>query len=57
LWLEFPLCSVVMTDIAVVSIMPRLKKKTALRIGWDALALVFAYLVNIVFLHRLRGRG
>jgi cation:H+ antiporter len=49
--------AIVMTGIIVVSLMYRLEKKTALRIGWDALALMLAYLVNIVILFRLRGRG
>jgi cation:H+ antiporter len=49
--------AVIMTGIVVVSLMYRLEKKTALRIGWDALALMLAYLVNIVLLYRLRGRG
>ena len=49
--------AVIMTGIVVVSLMYRLEKKTALRIGWDALALILAYLVNIVLLYRLRGRG
>lgn len=49
--------AVIMTGIVVVSLMYRLEKKTALRIGWDALALILAYLVNIVLMYRLRGRG
>jgi cation:H+ antiporter len=49
--------AVIMTGIVVVSLMYRLEKKTALRIGWDALALILAYLVNISLLYRLRGRG
>lgn len=49
--------AVIMTGIVVVSLMYRLEKKTVLRIGWDALALILAYLVNIVILYRLRGRG
>jgi cation:H+ antiporter len=49
--------AVIMTGIVIVSLMYRLEKKTALRIGWDALALILAYLVNIVLLYRLRGRG
>jgi cation:H+ antiporter len=51
------LIALVMTGIVVVSLMYRLEKKTALRIGWDAMALVLAYLVNIALLYRLRGRG
>ncbi|MEK6745149.1 MAG: sodium:calcium antiporter [Nitrospirota bacterium] len=49
--------AVIMTGIVVVSLMYRLEKKTALRIGWDALALILAYLVNIVLLYRLRAQG
>jgi len=49
--------AVIMTGIVVVSLMYRLEKKTALRIGWDALALLLAYGVNILLLYRLRGRG
>ncbi len=49
--------AIIMTGIVVVSLMYRMEKKTALRIGWDALALMFAYLVNIILLFRLRGRG
>lgn len=46
-----------MTGIAVVGITYRLKKKTVLRLGWDALALLFAYIVNILLLYALRGKG
>jgi hypothetical protein len=46
-----------MTGIVVVRLMYRLVKKTALRIGWDALALILAYLVNIVLLYRMRAQG
>lgn len=49
--------AIVMTGIVVVSLTYRREKKTALRMGWDALALILAYLVNIVILFRLRGRG
>lgn len=49
--------AVIMTGIVVVSLVERLEKKTMLRLGWDALALVFAYLVNVVILFLLRGRG
>lgn len=49
--------AVIMTGIVVVSLMYRLEKKTALRIGWDALALILAYLVNIVLLYRMRAQG
>jgi cation:H+ antiporter len=49
--------AVVMTGIVVVSLMYRLERKTVLRIGWDALALILAYLVNIVLLYRMRAQG
>jgi cation:H+ antiporter len=49
--------AVVMTGIAMVSLEFRLEKKTILRIGWDALALLLAYIVNILLLYALRGRG
>lgn len=49
--------AVIMSGIVVVSLTYRMEKKTALRIGWDALALLFASLVNIALLYRLRGRG
>ncbi|MDH4162623.1 MAG: sodium:calcium antiporter [Nitrospirota bacterium] len=49
--------AVIMTGIVIVSLMYRLEKKTVLRIGWDALALALAYLVNIALLYSLRGRG
>jgi cation:H+ antiporter len=46
-----------MTGIAVVSLTYRIEKKTVLRLGWDALALLLGYLLNIYLLYRLRGRG
>jgi cation:H+ antiporter len=46
-----------MTGIAIVGLTYRLKKKTFLRIGWDALALVLAYIANILLLYALRERG
>jgi cation:H+ antiporter len=49
--------AVVMTGIVVVSLTYRLEKKTVLRIGWDALALILAYFVNIVLLYRMRAQG
>lgn len=49
--------AIIMTGIVVVSLMYRLEKKTALRIGWDALALLLAYGVNVFLLYRLRGQG
>ena len=49
--------AVMMTGIIVVSLTYRLQKKTMLRLGWDALALVLAFVVNILLLYVLRGRG
>jgi len=49
--------AVIMTGIVVVSLMYRLEKKTALRIGWDALALILAYLVNVFLLYKMRAQG
>jgi cation:H+ antiporter len=49
--------AVAMTGIAVVSLTYRAEKKTVLRLGWDALALIFGYIVNIYLLYRLRGEG
>jgi cation:H+ antiporter len=49
--------AVVMTGITIVSLTYRLERKTVLRLGWDALALLFAYIVNILLLYALRGRG
>lgn len=49
--------AIIMTGIVVVSLMYRLEKKTVLRIGWDALALLLAYLVNIALLYRMRAQG
>lgn len=49
--------AVVMTGIIIVSLTYRLERKTVLRIGWDALALLLAYIINILLLYSLRGRG
>jgi cation:H+ antiporter len=49
--------TVLMTGIAVVGLTYRLRSKAFLRLGWDALALVLAFVVNILLLYRLRGRG
>ena len=49
--------AVIMTGIAMVSLTYRLEKKAFMRIGWDALALIIGYIVNIYFLYALRGRG
>jgi cation:H+ antiporter len=49
--------AVIMSGIVAVSLMYRLEKKTALRIGWDALALILAYLVNVLLLYKMRAQG
>lgn len=49
--------AVLMTGIAVVSLIYRLERKTFLRLGWDAIAIFIAYLVNIYLLYSLRGKG
>lgn len=46
--------AVIMTGIVVVSLMYRTEKKTILRIGWDAIALITAYVVNILLLYKMR---
>lgn len=49
--------AVVMTGIAVVSLTYRLEKKVFLRLGWDAIAILLAYFVNIYLLYSMRGKG
>lgn len=49
--------AVIMTGIIIVSLTYRAEKKTVLRIGWDAAALLLAYIVNILLLYALRERG
>lgn len=49
--------AVIMTGIAMVSLTYRLEKKAFLRLGWDALALIFGYIINVYFLYALRGGG
>jgi cation:H+ antiporter len=46
--------AVLMTGIAIVSLTFRTEKKVVLRLGWDALALIMAYVVNIYLLYALR---
>jgi hypothetical protein len=43
--------------VLMASLIYRIEKKVFLRLGWDALALIFGYMVNIYFLYALRGRG
>jgi cation:H+ antiporter len=49
--------AIVMTGIAVVSLTFRIEKKTVLRLGWDAMALLLAYIANISLLYMLRDKG
>jgi len=49
--------AVLMTGIAIVSPTYRLKKKVFLRLGWDAIALLLAFIINIYLLYSLRGQG
>ena len=49
--------AVLMTGIAIVSLTYRLERKAFLRLGWDAIAILLAYIVNILLLYSLRGHG
>jgi cation:H+ antiporter len=49
--------AIIMTGITVVSLTYRTEKKMFLRLGWDALALILAYVVNVCLLYALRGAG
>lgn len=49
--------AVVMTGIAITGLIYRLEKKVFMRLGWDAIAIVLAYIVNIYLLYSLRGKG
>lgn len=49
--------AVLMTGIAIAGIMYRLEKKTFLRLGCDAVALLLTFIVNIYLLYLLRGMG
>lgn len=49
------LIAMIMTGIAVVSLTYRLKSKTFLRLGWDTVAIVLAYIVSIILLYSMRG--
>jgi cation:H+ antiporter len=49
--------AIAMTGIAVVSLTYRVERKTVLRLGWDAIALLLGYLVNVYLLYSLRGQG
>lgn len=45
-----------MTGIAVVGLSYRSVTKTFFRLGWDALALLLAYIANILLLYAMRGK-
>lgn len=47
--------AMIMTGIAIVALTFRAQRKTFLRIGWDAVALVVAFVVSIVMLYSMRG--
>jgi cation:H+ antiporter len=49
------LMAVLMTGIAIVSLTFRIEKKVVLRLGWDALSLILAYVVNIYLLYAVRA--
>lgn len=49
--------AVIMTGITIVSLEYRLEKKPFLRLGWDAIAILTAYMMNIYLLYTLRGSG
>jgi cation:H+ antiporter len=49
--------AVIMTGIAMVSLTYRLERKAFLRVGWDALALICGYIINIYILYLLRANG
>jgi cation:H+ antiporter len=49
------LMAVIMTGIAIVSLTYRTEKKAVLRLSWDALALILAYVVNIYLLYALKA--
>lgn len=49
--------AIIMTGIAIVSLTYRMEKKMFTRLGWDALALLMGYLVNVYLLFSLRSTG
>jgi Kef-type K+ transport system membrane component KefB len=46
--------AVLMTGVAIASLTFRIEKKAVLRLGWAALAMIMAYVVNIYLLYALR---
>lgn len=60
LWLQFIFCSSIIVFCgANLSRYGDIlhEKKTFLRLGWDAMALIIAFIINIYLLYSLRGRG
>jgi cation:H+ antiporter len=51
------LMAALMTGIAVVGLTYRVKEKAFLRLSWDALALLLAYVANVWFSYLQRGGG
>lgn len=51
------LMAMLMTGVTIAGLVYRLQKKTFLRLGWDAVALVSAFLANIYLQYALRGQG
>ena len=49
--------AVLMTGITIVSLEFSLEKKAFLRLGWDAIAILLAYFINIYLLYSMRGMG
>ena len=54
---ELGVIAVIMTGIAIISLTYRLEKKPFLRLGWDTISILLAYIVNIYLLYSLRGKG
>lgn len=46
--------AMIMAGIAIVSLPYRLEKKTVLRLSWDAVAILLAYVINIYLAYALR---
>jgi cation:H+ antiporter len=46
-----------MTGITIVGLIYRVERKVFLRLGWDAIALLLAFIINILLLYSLRGKG
>ncbi len=48
------LMGMLMTGITVVALIYRVRKKTFLRLSWDAIALILAYFISLLILYSLR---